>query len=43
MERCGWFIDVAVNNSADLIVLDKNYIAVAEDGIRTLTSVLTLA
>jgi predicted amidohydrolase YtcJ len=48
-ERCGWFIDLegkvgvlAPGNYADLIVLNKDYFAVPEDEIRTLTSVLTL-
>ncbi len=48
-ERCGWFIDLegkvgslAPDNYADLIVLNKDYFAVPEDEIRTLTSVLTL-
>jgi imidazolonepropionase-like amidohydrolase len=48
-ERCGWFIDLegkvcslAPENYAQLIVLNKDYFAVPEDEIRTLTSVLTL-
>jgi predicted amidohydrolase YtcJ len=48
-EKCGWFIDLEgkvgslePDNYADLIVLSKDYFAVPEDEIRTLTSVLTL-
>jgi predicted amidohydrolase YtcJ len=48
-ERCGWFIDLegkvgslVPDKYADLIVLNKDYFAVPEDEIRTLTSVLTL-
>ena len=48
-EKCSWFIDLegqvgslAPGNYADLIVLNKDYFAVPEDEIRTLTSVLTV-